>query len=196
MARPKSYDRNEALVRACNAFWEHGYEALGVRAIEEKTGLNQFAIRTEFGGKEGLFLEVLKLYADQAEKVALAPMKIGGIDALNQFFENLINPTSPTSSMWGCLIVNTGVENAKTGNRKFAAATRYYWQSMNAHFVFALQASKDIGELASDLDVVEASNTLVIAVMGVHTQNRLSGSPSAGKPMVKMVQEWLRGWRC
>ena len=74
MPRPKSYDRQDAIAKACLAFWEHGYQDLGVREVERLTGLNQFAIRSEFGGKEGLYLEALTYYCDAAITTEMAPM--------------------------------------------------------------------------------------------------------------------------
>lgn len=191
MARPKSYNRSEALERACHAFWRHGYGTLGVRGIEKMTGLNQFAIRTEFGGKQGLYLEALGYYKDQAEIFALAPIRDSGVNGIVLFFQNLTNSTSMTSSKWGCLIVNTGVENATIANPEFAAAAAEYWQSLGRHFAAALKRSIDDGELIPELDVAEVSATLVSVVMGIHTVNRICGSPTAGAPMVKMVQEWI-----
>jgi len=191
MARPKSYVRSEALERACHAFWRHGYGALGVRGIEEITGLNQFAIRTEFGGKQGLYLEALRYYKDQAETYALAPIGESGVNGIVLFFQNLTNSASLTSSKWGCLIVNTGVENATIANLEIAAAVGDYWQSLGRHFAAALKRSIENGELIPDLDVAEACATLVSAVMGIHTVNRICGSPTAGEPMVQMVLEWI-----
>ena len=53
MPRSKGYDRAQAVERACEAFWEFGYQALGLREIESRTGLNRFAIHTEFGRQGG-----------------------------------------------------------------------------------------------------------------------------------------------
>jgi len=195
MARPKSYDRDAALMRACQAFWQHGYAALGVRAIESQTGLNQFAIRSDFGGKEGLFLEALELYMRQAERSVLVPLQDGGIGEIDQFFEGLVTPGSINASRWGCLVVNSGLENASVNNARITAITRKYWQLLNDGFTAALQRSLKRDEVIRQLDVAQAAEALVIAVMGVHTMNRTKGSDSAGRPMVTMVQNLIAGWR-
>jgi len=194
MARPKSYNRDDALQRACSAFWQHGYRSLGVRAIEAETGLNQFAIRSEFGGKEGLFLEALDLYAKHAESLTLVPLKDEGVAGIEQFFDHLIDTTSPTSSKWGCMIVNAGVENAKNGNAKIAAISRHYWRTLEMHFSTALQEAQDHGILHLDLDVADAAKSLVVAVVGIHTINRIEGSQNAGASMVNTVKDLLRSW--
>lgn len=194
MARPKSYDRDDALKRACEVFWSQGFSASGVRSLEDQTGLNQFAIQTEFGGKEGLYLEAIRLYAAAATKHALAPMKVGGISSISTFFRSLVTDKSPTSSRWGCLIVNAGIENAEIGSARIDAECRAYWHTVRQHFDAAIRRSIEAGEVTPEIDATECSNALVIAVMGIHTVNRVEGSNKAGAPLVKMVQRQLQDW--
>ena len=195
MARPKSYDRDHALKRACEVFWSQGFSASGVRSIEDQTGLNQFAIQTEFGGKEGLYVEAIRLYAAAAIKHALAPMKTGGIASISTFFASLVTDESPTSSRWGCLIVNAGIENARIGSDRIDAECRAYWRSLRQHFAAAIRHSADAGEVVPGIDPAECSKALVVAVMGIHTVNRVEGSNRAGGPLVKMVQRQLEEWK-
>ncbi|MDF3819679.1 TetR/AcrR family transcriptional regulator [Leptospira sp. 96542] len=194
MARPKSYNRDDALIRACEVFWSRGYSGSGVRCIEEKTGLNQFAIQTEFGGKEGLYLEVIKLYANAAFASALQPIKTGGIASISTFFTGLVADKSPTSSEWGCLIVNAGIENAIIGNSKVEAECRAYWRTLQKCFTSALELSLKNKEINPSMSLKEYSKALVIAVMGIHTMNRAERSNKAGASMVKMVKQQIQNW--
>lgn len=192
MARPKSYDRREAIEKACYAFWEHGYQALGVREIERLTGLNQFAIRTEFGGKEGLYLEALAFYAEAAVSTAMAPMKTGGVASVIRFVEGLVTPGSMTSSAFGCLVVNTGIENARLQSPSLADAVDAYWAALETHVGRALEneaASRRGGARFSPSDIARG---LAPAVMGVHAQNRLRKDQTAGRPLVDMLCEMLK----
>lgn len=195
MPRPKSYDRDSALLRACKAFWAHGYGALGVRAIEDQTGLNQFAIQTEFGGKEGLLVEALEFYADKARKHALRPMKDGGIATIAAFFGGLVMDGSPTSSAWGCLLVNSGVENAEIKSARIEAVSNAYWRTLRKHFAAALHRAIDDGEIAGNVDVPDTARALVTAVIGIHTANRIARSNRAGAPLVRMIERQLESWR-
>ena len=183
MARPKSYDRREAVQKACLAFWEHGYQALGVRELERLTGLNQFAIRSEFGGKEGLYCETLDFYSEAAKTGAMAPMAQGGVAEIIAFLHGLVTPGSPTSSPFGCLIVNTGIENARIQSRRLAEATTAYWTALEYHFAQALGNS---GRASDDLP-----QALVSAVMGIHAQNRMQKDQTAGRPLVTFISAQL-----
>ena len=195
MPRPKSYDRADAIERACYAFWEKGYRALGVRALQEAAGLNAFAIRTEFGGKEGLYLAALELYASEAEREAMAPMKGGGLDTIIEFFENLVTEASPTSSQWGCLMVNTGIENADIGSQKLASRVQRYWESLAAHFRQALLHAAEVGDLRDTVNIDALAEGLVTAAMGIHSKNRSAGAHDAGRPMVDILRDYLESLR-
>jgi AcrR family transcriptional regulator len=61
MARPSDYTRQQILKAAVALFAERGYDATSVRAIVAKARVNQAAINYHFKGKEGLYVEVLKL---------------------------------------------------------------------------------------------------------------------------------------
>ena len=195
MARPKSYDRAQALERACYAFWEHGYVALGIRELEQLTGLNKFAIRNEFGGKEGLYLEALKFYSDATVESILAPMRTGDLDSIATFFSNLVVEGSANASPWGCLMVNTGIENAELRRPALKTMADAYWDELDRHFRSALQRAINDGQIKPELDIAHISKGLVTAVMGIHTKNRSDAAHNAGQALVLMVLTLLDTWR-
>ncbi len=187
MPRPKSYDREEALTKACNAFWQHGFQALGIRELERRTGVNQFAIRSEFGGKEGFFLKALQYYCDAAIATEMAPMKEGGIQEVIGFLNGLVTPGSMTSSEFGCLVVNTGIENARIQSPRLEAAVQAYWATLEDHFRTALENEQNAQGGGLNFDATELAQALIAAVMGVHARNRTQGSQVAGAPLIKVL---------
>ncbi|MEP0961553.1 MAG: TetR/AcrR family transcriptional regulator [Hyphomonas sp.] len=195
MPRPKSYDRQDAIAKACSVFWEHGFQDLGVRELERLTGLNQFAIRSEFGGKEGLYLETLSYYSGVAIREEMAPMKQGRIPEIVSFFQGLVAPGSMTSSNYGCLIVNTGIENARIQSPRLEDAVRSYWNTLEDHLRVALENERAAqGEGATFTPHVLAAS-LVPAVMGIHAQNRSQRDQTAGRPLVDLICSILSGYR-
>lgn len=193
MPRPKSYDRQEAVTKACHAFWQHGYQALGVRELERITGINQFAIRSEFGGKEGLYLEALRSYCGAAATIKLPALKEGGINEIINFLNDLVSPDSMTSSEFGCLAVNTGIENARVQSPRIEEVTQAYWDKLEDHFCAALENDRIAQANKINFDLEELAKALVVGVMGVHAQNRNQGSHDAGKPLVNVLSAILRG---
>src|SRR4029079_6422408 len=61
MTRPAEYTRNLIIKAAVSLFEEKGFERSSVRDIVTKARVNQAAINYHFKGKDGLYLEVLKI---------------------------------------------------------------------------------------------------------------------------------------
>lgn len=195
MPRPKSYDRQDAIAKACAAFWEHGFQALGVRELEQITGINQFAIRSEFGGKEGLYIEALTYYSDAAIKDEMAPMLDGDITDIIAFLRGLVTLGSMTSSDFGCLIVNTGLENARVKSPRLGQVVQDYWAALEQHFQRALENEKQRQGDAARFSPADVAQALVPAVMGIHAQNRTHGNQTAGRGLVELLCAMLSDFR-
>lgn len=193
MPRPKSYDREDAIAKAAHCFWKHGFQALGVRELERHTGINQFAIQTEFGGKEGLYLSAIEYYAQMAITVEMAPLREGGIPEIIRFLRKLVTPGTMTSSAFGCLIVNTGIENARVQSPRLEAAVKAYWTALEDHFRTALSRQQNAQGTEAEFAPDALAKALVTSVMGVHAQNRTMGSETAGTEMVEWLCEMLEG---
>lgn len=195
MPRPKSYDRHDAVEKACAAFWEHGFQALGVRELEHLTGINQFAIRSEFGGKEGLFIETLNFYGNAAITHEMAPMQDGGLSEIITFLQGLVTRGSMTSSRFGCLMVNTGIENARLNSQAVEDAVQSYWKALEHHFVQALENEHRLQGDTANFSPRDLASALVPAVMGVHAQNRAQKDQTAGRALVDLVCTMLSDLR-
>ena len=64
MGRPRTFDREQALLRAVDVFWEHGYDATSVALLSQAMGITTPSLYSAFGDKRTLFLEVLDHYLD------------------------------------------------------------------------------------------------------------------------------------
>ncbi|MDF2826101.1 MAG: hypothetical protein K0R68_3509 [Mycobacterium sp.] len=63
MARPREFDRTEALARAMNTFWERGgYERTSVSQLTAAMGISAPSLYAAFGDKRALFDEVVATY--------------------------------------------------------------------------------------------------------------------------------------
>ncbi|WP_433656352.1 TetR/AcrR family transcriptional regulator [Nocardia sp. CA-128927] len=60
--RPRAFDRTDALRRAMEVFWEHGYEGSSMSDLTAAMGINSPSLYAAFGGKEALFREAIGLY--------------------------------------------------------------------------------------------------------------------------------------
>jgi AcrR family transcriptional regulator len=96
MTRRSDYTRKNLLDAATKIFAEKGYSDSSVRAITRKAGANQAAITYHFGGKEGLYREVLKMaFAAFDELFTLDPSAIERMDregAVRLFLQQQFSP--------------------------------------------------------------------------------------------------------
>ena len=196
MARPKSYDRAEAVRAVRDAFWEHGYEGLSISAIEERTGLGRFAIRTEFGGKEGLFLEALADYTADTETYMLAPLREDGtLDGIIALLRGVVTPHQGSPRRFGCLMVNTSVENAHVGAPTLRERTDNHWRQLSDAFRAVLTAERERGALRDDLVVDDAVQFLVGTIIGALVVNRNAGRIDAAEGQMRVAIDTVNGWR-
>jgi AcrR family transcriptional regulator len=60
--RPREFDRDAALRRAMELFWERGYEGTSLDDLTRAMGIGKPSLYAAFGCKEDLFREALALY--------------------------------------------------------------------------------------------------------------------------------------
>ena len=103
MARSKEFDVDDALDRAIDVFWTHGYRSASVRVLSEAMGVQSGSLYATFGSKDRLFHLALARYLDR-----MSPREPPGPDAIRAWFERVIGDRSPT----GCLLVGSAFEQA------------------------------------------------------------------------------------
>ncbi len=64
MGRPRSFDEDEALMAAMNAFWTKGYAATSMKDLTTAMGISGPSIYSAFGDKRELYLKTIDRYAD------------------------------------------------------------------------------------------------------------------------------------
>jgi len=62
--RPRAFDREVALAKATQIFWEKGYEATSISDLTRVMGIGSPSLYAAFGSKEALFTEALEHYCE------------------------------------------------------------------------------------------------------------------------------------
>ena len=96
MGRPADYTRDQIVKAAVALFAEKGFERSSVRDIVAKARVNQAAINYHFKGKDGLYLEVLKLaFARLTENTGVDAEELNALSpeqALHRFVRHQLRP--------------------------------------------------------------------------------------------------------
>ena len=196
MARQKSYVREDAVRKARNAFWEHGFQNLGIRAIEDTVGVGRFAIRTDFNGKEGLFLEALALYREELQYDIIQPIHdADDISILEELVIGMTKPQDKYCSEYGCFLANTLVENASLQNEKFRQYTSTYFSELLNSTSDLIKRAKAKGSVRNDVNPTHASEFFRGAMMTMSYLNRDAQDLSASAGYLEMALVTIDSWR-
>jgi AcrR family transcriptional regulator len=112
MARPRSFDPDEALDLARDVFWQNGFQGTSLDDITAATGLAKPSLYAAFGDKNALFLKVLDRY--HASIVANAERVLNqgpsAREAIERWLTGFVPYCSGTKGIRGCLSVNTAAD--------------------------------------------------------------------------------------
>ena len=104
MARPREFDREEALERATGVFWAKGFASTSTDDLLTAMGIGRQSLYNAFQDKRALYLEALERYqrtstAGHLRRLHAAASPIAGIEAL---LLGLISDTDDIRAL-GCM---------------------------------------------------------------------------------------------
>lgn len=114
MVREKQFDAEQALDKAMEAFWAHGYAATSMQDLVDCMGINRASLYGTFGGKRELFLMALRRYdtAFRRERLAALDRLDSPKEAIRRLFEDWVDELSRQPQPRGCFLTNTAQELA------------------------------------------------------------------------------------
>lgn len=148
MARPREFKQSDALERAIDAFWQHGYGAIPVRDLCDAMNIHSGSLYGTFGDKRSLFLASLDRYIDTVSRQAVeridgAP---SGSEGIRAFFNFLVDAILTGKRRWGCLVTNS-VAEAGCRDPDVAARAKLQFARLENAFTRALARAQSDGEL-------------------------------------------------
>lgn len=168
MPRKKKYNREEVTEKAMQVFWNNGYKATSMRALEEAMGINLYSIYAEFDSKEGVFLETLKRYQQLNKNVILKQLidSQGDLEDIRQFFYGFVNSVKTGKTPNGCLFANTAMEFGET-DEKIMQQLHIFFKLIKKAYVDLLEKAKQKGDLSPSADIHKYANYLITCTEGL-----------------------------
>lgn len=190
--RPRAFDRDAALRRAMELFWQRGYEGVSMSDLTRALGLSPPSVYAAFGSKEALFREAVERYdTDEgrlpAQALEDAPTARAGVEALLRV--NAAAYTDPATPL-GCMVVlaatNTTEANAAVAD--FLAERRH---ADRAAVLSRLRRGVTDGDLPTDTDVEALAAFVSTVLEGLSVEARDGASATA---LDRVVDVAMTAW--
>jgi AcrR family transcriptional regulator len=162
--RPRAFDRDEALRRAMNVFWQRGYQDASIQALTEAMGIGSPSLYAAFGSKAALFCEAADLY--QAEDAAPPTRALDAGATARESVEGLLRANADVFTRRGgprgCLLTRatqTCPDDAEIVRRYLDRSHRERVEAIEQRLAQAAEAGEalpgsDLGELAAYVDTM------------------------------------------
>jgi TetR/AcrR family transcriptional repressor of nem operon len=176
MARPREFIRTEALQKAIEVFWTHGYDATSMTDLQKGLGIGRQSLYNTFGDKHQLFHEALDHYVSMSEAdFACRFDDEAGIEVIREHFRLSVQQLTAGEPRRGCLIMNTGIERAPHDAHAASLVERGLG-CMHRSFSRALHNARDRGEIAGEMDVESVAAALTAQNAGLAVMGRSGAS--------------------
>src|SRR6202048_465115 len=166
MARPRSFNPDEALDLARDVFWRKGFQGTSLDDVTAATGLAKPSLYAAFGDKNALFLKVLDRYHERI--VANAERILGegpsARDAIERWLKGFVPFCSGIKGSRGCLSVNTaadGVSDQKEIRRRIERFNRKLEQLLRNRL------HADRAQFLDTFDPDAAAHTIMAIYLGL-----------------------------
>ncbi|BDU07504.1 TetR/AcrR family transcriptional regulator [Nocardia cyriacigeorgica] len=190
--RPRAFDRDVALRRAMEVFWEHGYEGASMTDLTSAMGINSPSLYAAFGGKEALFREAIELYGRSeggltARALREEPTARAAIEAMLR--DNAAAYTAPDKPH-GCMVVLAGsTYTTRTESiREFLVGKR---QQTSADIRARLDRGVREGDLPAGTDTAELAGFYTTVLYGLSIQARDGAGPD---DLMRAIDRAMAAW--
>lgn len=181
MARPKEFDRDQALQGAIDLFAEKGYAGASTAELLDAMGIGRQSMYDTFGDKRALYLAALERYS--SENIALFVGEMGQSDSpLEGLREALIGfARRSCTGQSGCLGIGAVLEWGRC-DADVTALTDLAGATQTRAVSHQLALARQAGELGADVEMDAGVSFIAAAVAGIRVMAR------AGVPVATLEQ--------
>ncbi|WP_067674854.1 TetR/AcrR family transcriptional regulator [Nocardia miyunensis] len=179
MPRPREFDEQEAVAKATAVFRRRGYHATSVRDLGDELALKPSSLYRTFTDKHTLFLRALDHYRSHDSAAAERRLEAAGScrEVLRDWMVWMISGAGDVAAADGCFVVNTATELGTTDaavQQRIEAAFEVTRDTLRK----VLHRGRAAGELAADLDIDAAVESLFTTVLGLRVRERARHDPA------------------
>jgi TetR/AcrR family transcriptional repressor of nem operon len=172
MARPREFERDEALRSALGVFWSKGFAGTSTDDLMQAMGIGRQSLYNAFGDKRQLYLEALGAYLQEAIDGHLARLNApaSALDGIRSVLVGLI-PEDAHQRGLGCMGVSSvgefGSTDADVADLRARAARR-----LTVGLIARIKEGQAIGDIDRSLDPAKAAGFVQITMTGLQVSAR------------------------
>ncbi len=192
MARPKEFDRDEAVKRAMAVFWEQGYEATSTEDLLRAMGIGRQSMYDTFGDKHRLYLEALQRYNTNNSLEMMERLRAGASPLL-AIEEVLLSVSKETQEqrLRGCMGVNATTELAQK-DPEVASLIRSSSTLCEGALERIVLEAKRRGEIAPSTDERAAGRFLLTTLQGMRVSAKAGATPESLRDVASFALAGLK----
>jgi TetR/AcrR family transcriptional regulator, transcriptional repressor for nem operon len=169
MVRTREFDTEDAVARAMDLFWAHGYESTSLQDLTSALGIGRGSLYAAFGSKEGLYQVALERYRQQCVRPMIEALSHGAPDVrstIRGLFVVQIDDAVADERRRGCMVVNAAAERVPH-DRATTETVREVLDGNEHALAEALSRAQDRGELSAEKDPVALGAFLATLMTGL-----------------------------
>ncbi len=179
MARPLTFNVDEALDCALGVFWQRGYESTTTAVLAQAMGIQKGSLFNKFGDKRSLYLLALKRYLGNVSADLKANVYVSKhpVEALSDWIARQAEVCSSHKGQAGCFIVNTTIEMAGQ-DPVIAEITKAYWGELENQLAQVLRVGQERGQIRGEIKASTLAHLLMTHLAGMNVIARQGVAPS------------------
>jgi TetR/AcrR family transcriptional repressor of nem operon len=179
MGRLKQFEKEEALHKSMNIFWQKGYEQTSLKDLLNEMNILNGSFYNTFGNKKKLFLETLEYYGQEitAKRASAFSDNKTFKKGIRAFFKKVFDSFKNQEVPRGCLLSNSISSEFLKDDDLF----KFVQSEINSFEVFfktQIQAAIDSGELDKNIDAKINASLLITYIQGLMRLNNLNSPVS------------------
>lgn len=189
MSRTKDFNEDRALEAAMFLFWEKGYEATSMQALEKSMGLKRTSIYNAFGNKRSLFQQTLHRYLSTILSQFLSVLSEAPTarQAMQQVLDEVLHLHFNKDHPGGCLVILSLLENQQH-DEKTNEMLDSALKQLNEAIIKRLEQGIEDAELNRDFACRAVGDQVTALITGIIVMAKANFQKSELEKIIKNFQ--------
>ncbi|MCO1577926.1 TetR/AcrR family transcriptional regulator [Crossiella sp. SN42] len=187
IGRPREFDLDQALDRALEVFWRHGYEGAAMSDLTAAMGINRPSLYAAYGNKESLFRKALERYTEgPARHVNEALEQPTARATAERLLYGTVDTVTAAGRPRGCLVVQGALVtgSASDGVRAAVSAER---MATEVRLRERFARAQEEGDLPESVDAAALARLVMVVSQGMAVHAADGVEPADLRRVVEMT---------